>query len=188
MVQKKDNSWSGLFGRVYDNSKGMGKTVQQSSVKYARMRVTVTSIIGTIIGIGLLIFSIIAFIWAGKYDTAEATITCITTGTATIAPGDKCKNKNVLLSYKGKNIIPFNLSDSNDAIHGGKVKISFLKKKPHDKDNITDKPVPWKIIAIVCLVLSLIIIAGVWIQYYMVQNSEVAATATAASNVMSMFK
>lgn len=186
-AKAKNDSWSGLFGRVYDNSKSMGKTVQKSSVEYARMRVTITSIIGTIIGIGLLVFGIISLVWAGKYKSTDAKISCVVeAGKPPVQSGKKCSSKKVTLTYKGTTI-PFKVSKDEDAVQDDKLKISYLKSKPKDKDSVTDNPVPWKMIGIICLVLSIVIIIGVWVQYYMVQKSEVAATATAASNAMRLF-
>ena len=186
-MSKKNETWQGLFGRIYDNSKGLGKSVQKGSVTYARTRVTITSIIFTFICIGFIIFGIICLKWAGDVKTVDATVKC--QGGKT-----KCCDKvvgpcKVDLEFDSHTVTNFKLSQDNEHVkNDDKLKITYSKKKPTDKDEISDSFHSWKIMGICLTIIPFFVIGLIWAQYYLVQKSEFAATATAASNVSRMFR
>lgn len=186
-MSKKNDSWVGLFGRMYDNSKGLGKSVHKGSIRYARLRVKISLIIGILIGIGLLIFSIIAFVWNSKYKETKAEVNCENedNGKCCKPEDEQCPIK---LKYDG-NEIEMELSSKNRNVKNKDIiEISYLKDKPTEKKYISDKPTDWKTIGLICIVISIIMIIGVSIQYYMVNQSDFAATTVAASNFMKTFK
>ena len=188
-MSKKNDTWQGLFGRIYDNGKSLGKSVQKGSVTYARTRVTITSIIFTFVCIGFIIFGIVCLVWANEYKTVDATVNCINSGPKCC---DKVKGTSqsclVELKFDGHTVKGFKLSDDSKFLdHGDKLKITYSKKHPNDKDKISDSFHSWKIMGICLTIIPIFVIGLIWAQYYLVQKSEFAATATAASNVSRIF-